>query len=114
MIKHVTIGLMMLASAFTAFGQKTDADKDILVIEHNDKWLSATDYRANIAKAEAGDPVAQRIVARCYMTGIGIATDFQEGWKWMARAAGSGDLEAQYQLGLMYRDGKGVERSVVA
>lgn len=74
-------------------------------------WVHPDDYRRYIAAATDGDAEAQRIIGRCYMTGIGVNQDYKEAWKWMARAAGSDDLEAEYQLGMMYRDGIGVKKS---
>ena len=76
------------------------------------EWLSPADFTENMPKAKDGDTEAQRIVARCYMTGIGTDTDYEQGRKWYSKAAGSGDLEAQYQLGVIYRDGMGVQKNV--
>lgn len=43
-----------------------------------------------------------------YYYGFGMARDYVEAYKWLAKAALQGKTKAQYHLGLMYYSGKGV------
>ncbi|MCD6074158.1 MAG: hypothetical protein K0Q70_1041, partial [Rhodospirillales bacterium] len=44
-----------------------------------------------------------------YLSGFGVTKDVTEGFKWIQKAAESGVVQAQYNLGKMYRDGDGVK-----
>jgi TPR repeat protein len=47
------------------------------------------------ASASAGgNPSAQRHLARCYVTGTGVAASLTEAYKWATLASKGGDLEA--------------------
>lgn len=76
--------------------------------QRSDYTVTATDYRDNIAQAEAGNPASQCIIGLCYMTGEGVLRDYEQALKWLRKGAAGGDLEAQYQIGVIYRDGLGV------
>lgn len=118
-IEKKRIGNIIAAAAMAAclfmpvqvMASRPEESKPDIEIKHRHGWLSVRDYADNIEKAEAGDREAQRIIARCYMSGIGVSTDYQKAWKWMSQAAAAGDNEAQYQLGVMYRDGIGVRKN---
>ena len=59
-------------------------------------------------KAEAGEPVFQRFIANCYLTGEKVNADPAEAARWFRLAAEKNDALAQFALGLMYDEGKGV------
>jgi TPR repeat protein len=47
------------------------------------------------ASASAGgNPSAQRHLARCYVTGMGVSASLTEAYKWATLASKGGDLEA--------------------
>src|SRR5262249_13137510 len=60
--------------------------------------------------AMAGDPAAQLGVATLYYGGRGVALDYRLAFEWYSKAAEQGVAQAQYMLGALYRDGKGVEQ----
>ena len=60
------------------------------------------------AKAEAGDPVAQRQLGEMYIWGQGVKSDAAAGIQWLDRAAQGGDTAAQLELGRDYARGFGV------
>lgn len=48
-----------------------------------------------------------------YGSGDGVPESFSDAVKWFRKAADQGDAAAQFSLGLLYRDGKGVSRNYV-
>ena len=60
-------------------------------------------------EAEGGDAEAQHMLGACYLTGLGIAKDSEEGVKWFKKAADKDFAEAQHELGICYMTGQGVE-----
>ena len=54
------------------------------------------------------DPETQFAIGNKYYNGEGVARDYSEAVKWFRRAADKGNIDAQFQLGLMYETGKGV------
>lgn len=60
--------------------------------------------------AKGGNADAQNRLALLYMTGKGVAKDFNEGIKWMRSAADKGYAVAQLNLGLLYQAGIGVPK----
>lgn len=48
----------------------------------------------------------------CFATGISTEKEFSSNILSKVRKAENGDPEAQYQVGICYKDGKGVERSL--
>jgi TPR repeat protein len=63
------------------------------------------------AAASAGNPLAQRNVAQCYLDGRGCVADPATAARWFQAAAEQGEAEAEYQLGRCYRRGLGVRRN---
>ncbi|MDL2284681.1 sel1 repeat family protein [Oxalobacter sp. OttesenSCG-928-P03] len=57
--------------------------------------------------AERGNPEAQFLLAEMYLTGKGIRIDERLAGKWMLKAAEDGHADAQFAVGLFYRDGFG-------
>jgi TPR repeat protein len=66
--------------------------------------------KATLAKASAGDPVAQYELGRMYEFGEGVRTDSVTAAKWYRKAAEKDLARAQYSLGRMYASGDGVEQ----
>ena len=48
-----------------------------------------------------------------YDKGEGVPQDYKEAVKWYTKAAEQGDVDAQYNLGLMYYNGEGVPKDLV-
>ncbi len=44
---------------------------------------------------------------------VGVPQDYAEAAKWYRRAAEQGERLAQYNLGIMYKEGKGVPRDII-
>jgi TPR repeat protein len=61
------------------------------------------------ARAEAGDKTAMRTLADTYFEN----QDFAQALPWYEKAAKSGDKKAQTSLGLIYKQGYGVEKNPV-
>ncbi len=51
-------------------------------------------------------------LAEAYNQGDGVRTDFQQAFAYYQRAANKGNIEAAYNLGMMYRAGIGVDSSL--
>jgi hypothetical protein len=62
--------------------------------------------------AELGDPTAQHIVARMYLTGQGVPRDEQQGIGWERKAAERGDAQAQLGLAMRYNYEIGVPKDI--
>jgi TPR repeat protein len=64
--------------------------------------------------AEQGDPRAEFWVGCRYIDGRGVPRDDRMAVDWITKAAQGGDAEAQYNLGVVYRDGRrGLSRDPV-
>ncbi|MDF3025156.1 MAG: Sel1 domain protein repeat-containing protein [Alphaproteobacteria bacterium] len=61
-----------------------------------------------LARANAGDAVAQYDIASRYFTGSnGVPLDFTKAGAWLQKSAEQDHAPAQYNLGLLYYEGKG-------
>eukprot|EP00986_Skeletonema_menzelii_P002601 scaffold709_cov142-Skeletonema_menzelii.AAC.2 len=73
------------------------------------KAVPKTDEEANerlMKRIEANDPVAM-----CHLGGKKYEEgDFKAAFEYWTKAAALGDVEAHYQLSILYRDGQGVEK----
>jgi hypothetical protein len=70
----------------------------------------APEFSALVAKASAGDPVAQFKVAGFHARGEGVAQDLTEAAKWLILSAQQGYAPAQNNLAVCYSTGAGVPR----
>ncbi len=61
-----------------------------------------------LARAKAGDPVAQYDVGVLYAQGDGFVQDYTSAASWFHAAAAQGNLDAEYNLGVLYERGLGV------
>ncbi len=66
-----------------------------------------------LARAKAGDPVAQYDVGVLYAQGDGFVQDYTSAASWFHAAAAQGNLDAEYNLGVLYERGLGVTASAV-
>jgi uncharacterized protein len=55
----------------------------------------------------------QYILARMYMSGIGVERNAAQARYWFENAAEGGDADAQFILGLLYSAGRGAPRDLV-
>ncbi len=65
-----------------------------------------------LARAQAGDPVAQFNMGVKCAEGQGVPQDFLQAARWYSAAADQGDASAQFNLGLMFYQGHGLERNL--
>lgn len=61
-----------------------------------------------LARAKAGDPIAQYDIGALYARGDGLVQDFATAASWFHAAAAQGNIDAQYNLGVIYERGLGV------
>jgi TPR repeat protein len=86
-------------------------------------YANGEDVQQNLDKAAdwylkagdiLGDNEACYWLAMCYLEGKGgLKQDAALAVKWLTKAASNEDPIAQYQLGLLYEAGKGVEKSAI-
>jgi TPR repeat protein len=62
-------------------------------------------------KAEAGDPVAQLFVGRCYQEGIVVERNYDTANQWLSKSAAQGNDYALHTLALAHEDGEGFPAS---
>lgn len=67
-------------------------------------------FNEQLAKAKAGDAVAQMKIGTYYRwgMGMGVQIDLDESIKWYRKAAEQGEINAQFDLACMYDNGEGV------
>ena len=63
-----------------------------------------------IEAAEEGDPDLMEELAKAYLDGDGVETDFEKAVYWFKKLADTGNSVAMFNLGLHYAKGCGVER----
>jgi len=74
--------------------------------ESKDNRLRNTNFQSSLQQcAEQGSMLAQLALAKHYLS---TNENTEEAEDWYHKAAGQGNAEAQYQLGVMYLEGKGV------
>jgi len=66
-----------------------------------------------LARAKAGDPVAQYDVGVLYAQGNGLVQDYASAASWFHAAATQGNVDAEYNLGVLYERGLGVTASPI-
>ena len=67
-------------------------------------------FRAELEKAEAGDPDAQNLVGEMLHFGHGVPKDFAAALAWYRRASAQGHAVAPNHIGRLYLNAEGVER----
>ena len=93
MIRTSTV---LIVSAFFSLGVAAPAEAD--------------DYKTTLAKAQAGDPVAQCNLGLMYDQGNGAPKDPATAVKWFRKSAELGNVRAQHNLGCAYEAGEGVPK----
>ena len=68
-------------------------------------------FRIVKQRAERGFADAQAILGAMYSTGLGVARDYSEAFKWYYKAANQGHTSAQLIVGVRYALGIGVVQS---
>ena len=72
-------------------------------------WIAV---RVPVLRFAAGGSVsAQLAPGNMYASGKGAWQDYDEALRWFRKAAEQGSPEGQYNLGLMYRQGLGVQKN---
>lgn len=66
-----------------------------------------------LARAEKGEVLAQADVAEMYHDGIGAKRNYAESFKWMSRAAKTGNMAAIFFLGEAHEKGEGTPRNLI-
>lgn len=63
-----------------------------------------------MAKAKAGNAIAQYNLGVMYANGEGVSRDYKQATNWYTKAAEQGYARAQFNLGLQYEEGQGVKQ----
>ena len=71
------------------------------------KGLAAARFTHDLGLAEKGDAVALHNVGVSYQRGCGVERSDAEAAKWYRRAADKGNADAQFNLAVFFRDGRG-------
>ncbi|KAK4054803.1 ERAD-associated protein [Microbotryomycetes sp. JL201] len=74
--------------------------------ESKDQKLTTDEHTVLFASLAAG------YLGRMYMRGEGTSPNYAKAYLWFARGASQGDRESNNGLGILFRDGLGVERDV--
>jgi TPR repeat protein len=61
-------------------------------------------------RAQQGNPEAEYLLGRSYMTGTGVPQNYEEAAKWFLQSAAQGSADAEFSLGYLYEHGDGVAR----
>lgn len=102
--------------------EKTELKGQILPSGIGDVQATEEKFKVLLEDAKAGDPVAQNGLGVMYYTGEAISkspsgqvlnNDPELAAGWFFRAAEQGYADAQFNLGLMYANGEGVEKDMV-
>lgn len=102
------------ASTRAAGSDETDLER---VLAHQTARAAAQEQQSAVESqvvkswlrsAEAGNPLAQVVVASLYENGTGVSRDLAKAASWYERAAEQGYHRAQHHLGRMYHFGLGV------
>ncbi len=101
--------------------EKAELKDQILPLGIGDIEAAEKKFKALLEDAKAGDPVAQNGLGVMYYTGEAISrapsgqvlnNDPELAAGWFFRAAEQGFADAQFNLGLMYANGEGVEKDM--
>jgi hypothetical protein len=108
----VTAGLVLALAGYFAspyfLRPVTPAGDAAGAVAGRQSAASAADVAATRAKAEQGDPEAQRMMGLLHVKGEGVKVDYAEAARWYRLAADQGHTGAQIALGELYEAGQGV------
>jgi formylglycine-generating enzyme len=92
------------AGEFTMGSARADwVDDAVSAYERGDY---AAMFRAALPPAEQGDAGAQAIIGSMYDNGVVVPENHAEAIKWYRKSARQGNATAQYNLGIIYRNGR--------
>lgn len=95
--------LMMLAvTVGSAPSSIAGFDEGVAAYDRGDFRVALREFRVSAAR---GDARAQNNIAVMYQTGRGVPQNYQEADRWYRNAAELGHVDAQFSLGLMYKEG---------
>ena len=100
----VTLMAVILFCSFTNFAQ-SQVSAGQVGLELTGNHLDSSSLKQN---AERGDAKAQYQLGWSYMTGAGMAQDYQEAARWYRESAAQGYPDAEFGLGYLYEQGNGV------
>ena len=70
----------------------------------------AAAYRLWLPLSEAGDATAQNYIGIHHYLGVGVKRNLGQATQWFEQSARAGEVNAQYNLGLMYENGHHVKQ----
>jgi len=108
---EVRLGTLVLDGAFDEDEALPEGALDWVAAAAPEQGARSRSFLATIAAA--GEPYADLLLAGLFKNGIGGAADPAAAAKSYLRAARAGYVEAQYQLGLLYGTGEGVDLDYV-
>ena len=106
MIERCAMKLFLVSFSFLLFVLPSAAQSSVAEIKAKNPGMQSL-----IARAQAGDAVAQFELGRDYEDGKGVRQDYAKAVEWFRRAAQQGNPQGQNSLGLMYADGRGLKRN---
>lgn len=101
--------------------EEAELMEQILPGSTEDEQTPGEKFKALLAEARGGDPVAQNSLGVMYYTGEAVSkkpsgqvldNDPELAAGWFYRSAEQGYADAQFNLGLMYANGEGVEQNM--
>jgi len=97
----VTLNLIFTSTIFASCNQE---------ILKNNWQAEASKEKLELLKqcSKLENGMAQFLLAELYYSGIAIKQDMHKAYYWYLKAAKNGHVKAQYQVGMMLLDGKGV------
>ena len=120
-IKFAFISIVFFILSFTNLAYSNSPAQADYLFERGRLCIIDGDFNRAVQylreSAEIGSAYAQFVLALCYADGKGVERNYAEAFKWMKRAAESGNADAswnadaQFFLAGCYADGKGVERN---
>jgi Flp pilus assembly protein TadD len=81
-------------------------------IEDNPVAVPAT-LQETLTKAKGGDAEAQYHLAKAYLSGQGVDTNYAEAVEWFQKGADQGNADCQNGLGFIYKNGLGMDKDYV-
>ncbi len=88
-------------------------DKESIILSYKEQAIAGDAFAFGqlLKLAGLGDALAQYSVGTMFFTGDdGIPRNYEEAFAWFSQAAEQDYPPAQYQMGVMYATGKGVEQ----
>lgn len=107
----VVVVFLTIAILSTSFSARADIDAAAEALDSGNYLHAAREIRG---PADAGNPLAQAILAGFYRDGIGVAKNLKQAYEWYFKAAQQGFVSAQINLALMNRDALGRPADLIA